>query len=217
MFPIYIAGSWTNRQDVESIMEQFKRLGYSITHNWVEIECDNIEQRSDEQKSKCAKLDIEGVKNASALVVIMDNPKYAYRGVSCEIGCALGLGIPVLIFNPLVQSYAKSNIFYWHPDIQHFSTMDDLKEALYKINPKKVDTIDYKTAKKNSDNYKKTNTQRTFNNILKLIHRGSNKGHTYLNFRIKNKNQDIKYLTDELAKLGYHVTFEKDVINITWN
>lgn len=131
---VYIAGSWTERERVREYMDELQNLPslrLEITHNWTQAEVDDIEVRNAAANSKCAHQDIEGVKNADVLVVIIENPKYAYRGTSCEIGCALGLGKPVLVYHPLKKSYMMSNLFLFHPLVQLFS---DFEELLQKLN-----------------------------------------------------------------------------------
>lgn len=216
MFPIYIAGSWTNREDMKSVIDKFTNLGYTITHDWTVVECDNIESRSEEQKIHCAVSDINGVKNAVALVVIMDNPKYAYRGTNCEIGCALGLDIPVYLYNPLKVSYATSNIFYWHKDIKKYDSLETLIQDLGKLNPRLDFSIDGNQAKENANNYRIKNNDDTLNLIQKLISQSSSKGYNKFNFKLKNKRHDVKFLTDELTKLNFVVSSENNVIKISW-
>ena len=60
-------------------------------------------------------------------VAIMDDKEYAYRGTFTEIGCALGSGIPVIIFCPHSEDemYARTNCFFCHPSIRHSSTWED--------------------------------------------------------------------------------------------
>ena len=130
---VYIAGSWTERERVREYMHELlhrESLQPEITHNWTRAEVDDIEIRNRAANRKCASQDIDGVKNADVVIVLIENPKYAYRGTSCEIGCALGLEKPVLVYHPLKKSYMMTNLFLFHPLVEIFSDFEKLVEKL---------------------------------------------------------------------------------------
>jgi len=212
-FPIYIAGSWTDRKEISKVIKDFEELDYEITHNWTKDSSENVEKKSIIDCRQCAVKDIQGVVNSKAVVVIMDNPKYAYRGTNNEIGCAIGLKIPVLIYNPLEVSYASTNVFYWHTGIERFNNIDSLITKLGKIR-KEDEIFNSAMAIKISDSACKLNCQKQYKFIIKLIKDKCNKGLYSLEFK-----GDI-YCTNELEQNGFEVVKKNDIndINeINWN
>lgn len=137
---IYCAGSWKNRKDIKlTWINRLKQFGHEITHDWTETENERINKDGDqirdiEYHRNCAILDLNGVKEAELLLVVMDSAVeyYSYRGTFTEIGAALMKGIPIVLYNPWTDSddinemlkYTRSvsNVFYWHPNITHVTT-----------------------------------------------------------------------------------------------
>lgn len=124
---IYLAGALKNREFIRNKMKELEQLGHQITHDWTIFE--NIP--SIEEFPIRAINDIDGVKNADLLIVIMDDTKYAYRGTFTEIGCALGLNKDIKILCPHEKSYCQTNCFYYHPLIEHYQSWEKL---IHKIN-----------------------------------------------------------------------------------
>ena len=136
--PIYIVGSWKHRTDVAHYIKRIHNVGFAETvHNWTKHIPPSI---NTEVFKETAIEDIEAVKKAEVVVAIMNQSKYPYRGTNCEIGAALGLGKPVLIFNPNHDvnnihnsEFHESNVFYFHPLIKHFVNFDNLITELGSI------------------------------------------------------------------------------------
>lgn len=126
---VYVAGAWTHREEIDAIIEVWKQQGIRITHEWTKTE----EQSS---MTTAAINDIQGVRDAKFVVAIMDDRKYAYRGTFSEMGAALALGKPVLIYNPFHANndeksiYGASNVFYWHPLCMHFTHIESVFEYI---------------------------------------------------------------------------------------
>ena len=210
---LYVAGSITNKDNIGKIIEKFENLGYVITHNWT-LGC--------EKGPKAAELDINGVKRANILVVIMDEKDYSYRGTYCEIGCALGLGIPIFLYNPedsddgfekIGTINPKTCVFYWHKSIKRFSDLKTMLDCLLSFKPSLVD----KNFAKNISQHAKPG-QKTLSIISNLIEKNAKRGYKELRFKLKpNHRQDVKYITDELVKLDFKVIYEKDTVFIDWS
>lgn len=124
---IYIAGKWGDKADISIKKTQLENINFKITHDWTLNESDT---RHPYELSKFAELDINGVLNADYLIVVMTDPKYAYRGTFTEIGCALGSNKKILIYCPDETSYCCTNCFFYHPTIIHFNDWDKLVEYL---------------------------------------------------------------------------------------
>ncbi len=118
---LYVAGKWSDKDEIGKKIQEFRELGHTITHDWTQIET-SLNQDPEALK-KYSSLDIEAVRECEMLIAWMTDPKYAYRGTYTEIGCALGLKKKVVIisehtkYNPEV--YYTTNIFFHHPDIKH--------------------------------------------------------------------------------------------------
>lgn len=130
---LYVAGKFDDRDEIHKKINAFREDGYKITHDWTQVEGLGDSSSSDNQSPYHAHVDLEGVKNANMVVMIMDDFKYAYRGSFTELGAALALHKRVLLYNPhhaekdpKKQSYSMSNVFYWHPYIIHFTEWDKL-------------------------------------------------------------------------------------------
>jgi hypothetical protein len=136
IFPlrIYVAGSWKDRVHLrETYMQPLRALGYEITHDWTRVEIGDVDSRLAKVNRQLAAQDIDGVKKADVVVVIIENLKYAYRGTCCEIGCALGLGKPVLLYHPLRKSYMQSNLFIYHEGVECLERWEDVLARLHGI------------------------------------------------------------------------------------
>jgi len=109
---LYVAGKFAQAQTIKGIAEKFEQQGYTITHRWWDAEGDGNDDP--ETWAPYADMDIEGVTTADAVVAYMDDPDYAYRGTWCEIGMAMGAGVPVVIIeqNVPLGCYVRKNVFY---------------------------------------------------------------------------------------------------------
>lgn len=145
---IYVAGKFGMGAELDAIRHVQTTLvaaGHSIAHDWTRVE-GTAEQgtwpadRRRVFRALCAKLDIDGVRAADAVVVLMDDCAYSYRGTWTEIGAALGLGKRIIIIAPaalrlsegmappLLQ--AATNCFFEHESIEHVDTLEDAVKAL---------------------------------------------------------------------------------------
>ena len=71
--------------------------------------------------------DINGVREADAVIIVMNDLEYSYRGSFTELGTALALNKPVLMVSPgSVEDSAgfKTNVFWHHPAITYASKWD---------------------------------------------------------------------------------------------
>ena len=116
---VFISGRWDQRHEIQKRMEELRRAGYEITHDWT------VYRGAAYMK---AEADLEGIKAADVLISLMDDPKYAYRGTFTEMGAALALGKPIFVVSPPDQddAYYMSNCFYHHPNLRHFPTWESL-------------------------------------------------------------------------------------------
>lgn len=195
---VYIAGSFTEKDKMKTLIQQFQDRGYNITHDWTKSEVDTVSTRSREDNQLCAERDINGVKEADALVAIIDNPKYSYRGVSCELGCALGLGIPVFLCHSVENSYWASNVFHYHPGISHCKDIAGVWKQLEGFEPL-VNRDQLKSIASVSDVLFK---KQRLNQVMRAMRKRSMMGHYYLKVLWEG---EFPYRED-FEKAGYTVS-----------
>lgn len=144
MYKIYVAGGWSFRREIDVITKRLGAVpGIEITSHWIGRE----NGRGDPQHlAECAKGDIDEVTAADAVVAIMTDKEYAYRGTFTEMGCAIGQGKPVLVVCDLVctedaavsppkYTYSHAcawNVFFHHPSVIRVPTVDAV-EALLRV------------------------------------------------------------------------------------
>jgi len=122
---IYLAGKWGDRKAIRKIMGELEEKGHEITHYWPTYGIPEI--RTVQNLSDFANQDIEGVRHADIVVVLMTDPAYAYRGSFTEVGAALGMDKPLFIVeSPDPKAYCKTNCFYYHPAITHVARLEDV-------------------------------------------------------------------------------------------
>jgi hypothetical protein len=123
MVRIYVAGKWSEKELIRGYMSQLIKLGHKITHDWTSYESNTANTKAD-----MAFKDVQGV--AFADVIVMDDPKYAYRGSFTELGAALGLLKDVYIICPDKDSECRTNVFFHHPDITHAVSWEEFLDKL---------------------------------------------------------------------------------------
>ena len=122
---VYVAGKWDQKACVRNVVSKLESYGHTITYRWFDIEHDN--DCATDLRRTYADADIEGVRTADAVVLLMDDPAYAYRGTFTELGAALALDKPVHLYNPHGQEAAcTTNVFYWATGITHHGALDAL-------------------------------------------------------------------------------------------
>jgi nucleoside 2-deoxyribosyltransferase len=124
---IYLAGKWSDKEDITHKMSQLTNMGHKITHDWT---LNESVTREPSDLGKFAQLDIDGVLMADCFIGVMTDIKYAYRGTFTEIGCAIGTEKKIFIYCPDKESYCKTNCFFYHPSIVHFNTWEELIESI---------------------------------------------------------------------------------------
>ena len=118
---IYLAGKWTDKETIRTHMDELEFNGHKITHDWTSYEAD-----SNNAKSDMAVKDVEGVKNADMVIILMTDPKYMYRGSFTELGVALGTGKAIYIICPDEKAECRTNVFFHHPSITHLESWNQL-------------------------------------------------------------------------------------------
>ena len=102
---LYVAGKYEERHNIKKLMQEFRRAGNTIVHDWTSSESD-IPEGSERNRTigLYAQDDLNAVKICDAIVADM-RKDLNYRGSYGEIGIALGLGKTVIILGGLNESY----------------------------------------------------------------------------------------------------------------
>ncbi len=143
---VYVAGKWTDKESIRSRMGDVRELGHTITHDWTKVEHTD----APDEMLLYAFLDVKGVLAADIFIALLEDPKYDYRGTFTELGVALGhkqapaengqLGVrkQVWVVCPNNDAYARTNVFFQHPMIDHFNSWEACCKALseYRLLPK---------------------------------------------------------------------------------
>lgn len=139
---LYVAGRWNSRDQLLARAESLEQQGAEITHKWMLVE--TKAERTNAMRGQLALNDTEGVKAADVVVVVIDDVEYPYRGTYCEIGTAIGHGVPVVMYEAVDipdSSYVGQNIFFHHPHIHHVKSWEAVNRFLAQTLSQKIDRV----------------------------------------------------------------------------
>ena len=128
---VYVAGAWHRKPQVKALMQVIEEKCWStVTHDWTQIE-DRIYEDDEKELARsreCAALDVQGVRDANFVVVLMDQEEYSYRGSFCELGVALGSEKPVYVLcdKDWRSMKAAEVVFFHHPNVIHVQSQVEL-------------------------------------------------------------------------------------------
>ncbi len=154
---IYVAGKWSERENVKKVMEMIESRGHTITCNWTNHIAPERIQNGEGCFNKdfdwaqnghktYAEEDLEGVKNCDVVVACMWSPDIFYKGAWIEIGIAIGLNKNIVIIG--------SNVTTVFLGLKNITVVGSIEEALNIIGSTQFD-IDYDIGKeyKDTDHY----------------------------------------------------------------
>jgi len=133
---VFVAGKFADANRVAIIAETLETVfGYSVTSKWFEKalllpDLEDLSACSNEYLSDRAEENLQGVFDADLLVVLMDDPHYAYQGTWAEIGAALQLRTPVLVIIPDNHGATRNSIFLHHAKVRCFEGEEALMAFL---------------------------------------------------------------------------------------
>ena len=99
-----------------------RRLPVKVTFKWPQHEHMDM--------AAAAARELRGVAQCHTFVAVMTDAEYAYRGTFTELGAALALGKRVAIVGS-AKNKCATNCFWWHPDVRHFATMQEVEAAWF--------------------------------------------------------------------------------------
>jgi len=123
---VYIATRLVRAAEHNLLRDALIREGHEVTYDWT-VHC-SVKNDGEDRLSKVADDEAAGVTEADLVVVLLPGG----RGTHCELGMAVGAGVPLIIHNEggeLFQSDDKTCAFYWHNTCeQHTGTLEELIE-----------------------------------------------------------------------------------------
>lgn len=122
MVKVYVAGKWYDRSTIKTFIEQLKSADVEITHDWTITE--EEDKKTDQDCARFAELDLQGVAGADAVIIIITDATYPYRGTCVECGAALASRIPIFVVTLVESADFNTNIFMKHPLVHHLSSFD---------------------------------------------------------------------------------------------
>lgn len=104
---VYVAGGFQFKEDIRLVQRCLEsEAGHRVSWDWTSVEKGPAESVGADEWARYSQLDLDGVRNADYVVAVFGSiaqPRaalsYAYSGTFCELGCALGLGKPVIVLD----------------------------------------------------------------------------------------------------------------------
>lgn len=115
---VFVSGKIGSEQDPAEFMRLLESRGHTITFDWTRIPHLRPYEENALQAQEAAILELDGVKAASVLVLLMHE-----RGVGMfvEMGAALAFGKPVIV---VAEPPARS-MFLMHPQVKIVGTQEE--------------------------------------------------------------------------------------------
>ena len=124
----YIASGLANASKARDVRRVLENCGWGLTYDWTQhglIEAKYI-------RPLFAVAETNGVRRADVLITVLPGG----RGTHTELGIALGLSKPVILYAPdpgLLEGNHGACLFYFHPLVYHVRNDVELKAALETI------------------------------------------------------------------------------------
>jgi len=125
---VYVAGSTSDVENVQTVQNWFRREGWDITFDWTgaegQIRTDGSWDRHPIQGARIATTEIDAVALADLYVVLSPESR---PGLGCwiEMGAALASGVQCWVVKP-----ARDSVFWQHPLVRRFGSFAELAEAI---------------------------------------------------------------------------------------
>lgn len=123
---VYIATKLARAAEHNKLRDALLQNSHHVTYDWT-IHC-SVKNNGKERLKSVANNEARGVTDADLVAVLLPGG----RGTHCELGMAIGAGVPVILHNEggeLFESNDKTCAFYWHGNCeQHTGTLEELIE-----------------------------------------------------------------------------------------
>jgi nucleoside 2-deoxyribosyltransferase len=121
----YIASRLENAATVRKLATRLNAEGWVQTYDWTQH--GSVEGESVERISEVAQAEIQGVKDAELVIVLLPGG----RGTHVELGAAIALGKPVFLYAERERHFYQDGricAFYKHPGV--FKVDDFIKDIM---------------------------------------------------------------------------------------
>ena len=108
MSKVYVASAFCNKAETRAVQAALIAAGHTVSHDWTTEDASHLEFKSPayfEYLERCGENDLRGIINSTAVVVIAHEQM---RDTLCEMGLAIGFGVPVYVLNP----ERRHSVFY---------------------------------------------------------------------------------------------------------
>lgn len=152
---IYVAGGWKFREKIKEIMELLdEHSDFKVISGWIARENGDFSPKA---LANDAYFDFQEIQESDVVFVVMTDPDYSYRGSFTEIGYALGIKRPVIVWcdgkirsqttvtNETTGEVEKvdvdythscmTNVFFHHPEIIQVDSLAKGIQELKKVKP----------------------------------------------------------------------------------
>lgn len=128
---VYVAGSTRDLDRVRSVQNLARSLNHEITFDWTgsegEIRIDGSWDVAHETGSRVAQTEIAACLSAD-LTILLFPPNGGGLGCWIEMGASLASGSQVWVVSP-----GRDSVFWQHPLVSRFSTLEDLSHMLTEV------------------------------------------------------------------------------------
>ena len=128
---VYVAASFEQRDEVKNAHKQLRGAGHEISLDWTTHKWLQDNPKAEQLYSQYAVADVNGVLEADAYILLLGSR--ASTGAHIELGVALGSAKEHIL---LVGNIQQFTLFYRHPKIKHFASLEAAIRYLVKIRPK---------------------------------------------------------------------------------
>ena len=126
----FVSGQLKEKKAVREAYAQLAKMGIGVTHDWTNTDDLGSYSKHSKEASSRAVRDIQGVCEAEFYILLTDN-KICGKGMYVELGVALAryelTGSPMVF---VVGPMNHASIFYYHPVIRHFPSIDSCIEHI---------------------------------------------------------------------------------------
>jgi nucleoside 2-deoxyribosyltransferase len=128
---VYLAAGFSRKGEIAEKSQELENLGIKVTSTWPYEEMAGnakLHDVTDDYLRTHARKDLNEIIAADAVILFTQDPliPFCRGGRMHESGFAMGLGKTLIVCGP------KENIFHYLPEVNVFSTWEDLKSTLTK-------------------------------------------------------------------------------------
>jgi nucleoside 2-deoxyribosyltransferase len=133
---VYLAAPYSFKDLVSARAAELKEVGITVTSSWLNEPhkpTTQMDELTPEQHRQYAVQDVNDVADGDILVFHTDPTKTLVRaGRHVEFGIAIGIGLSSKL--PIfVVGNEHENIFHYLPQVFHFATWEECKQALIRV------------------------------------------------------------------------------------